>query len=74
MPEMPEEVEKLKTSAANIRLLPSERVKAIEVLGDICTREALLALLDVAGESALLPSERSFALSKANEIIKSGRT
>ncbi len=74
MPDISEEVEKLKTLAINTRLLPSERVKAIEVLGNIGTREALLALLDVAGESALLPSERSFALSKANEIIKSGGT
>jgi len=71
---MSEEVEKLKALATNTRLLPSERVKAIEVLGDIGTREALLALLDIGGQSALLPSERSFALGKVNEIIKSGAT
>jgi len=69
---MPEEVEKLKKLAMNKNLLVSQRIVAIELLGDIGTREAMLALLDVAADIELLASERSFALSKAREIIKSG--
>ena len=71
---MPEEIEKLKTLSTNTELLPSERIGAIQMLKDVGTREALLALLDIAGETALLPSERSFALSGAREILRSGKS
>ena len=69
---MPEEVEKLKKLATDKNLLVSQHIDAIGLLGDIGTREAMLALLDVAADSGLLASERSYALIKAREIIKSG--
>lgn len=68
---MPEEVEKLKNLATNIELLSSEREKAIEALGDIVTKEAALALLDIAGDTRLLASEREKALDQARKILKS---
>jgi len=68
---MSEEVEKLKNLATNAVLLYSEREKAIEALGDIITKEAALALLDVAGDARLLVSEREKALEQARKILRS---
>jgi len=66
-----EEIEKLQNLATNIELLPSEREKAIEALGDIVTKEAALALLDIAGDTRLLPWEKGIALDQARKILKS---
>lgn len=68
---MPEEVQKLKNLATNMELLCSEREKAMEALGDIVTKEAALALLDIAGDTRLLASERETALDQARKILKS---
>ena len=68
---MSEEVEKLKNTARNLELLPSKREKALKALGKIVTKEALLALLDVAGDSRLLPWERATATDQARKILKS---
>ena len=68
---MPEEVDKLKNLATNLELSPSEREKAIKALGDIVTKEAALALLDIASDSRLLPWERATAIDQARKILKS---
>ncbi len=68
---MSEEVEKLKNLATDANLLVFEREKAVEALGDITTKEAALALLDVAGNTRLLVSEREKALEQARKILRS---
>lgn len=65
------EVEKLKVLATNKRLNSWEREKATQTLADIDSKEAALALLDIANDDGLHSWEREFALSKAREIIKS---
>ena len=67
---MSEEVEKLKNLATNLELSSSEREKAIKALGDVATNEAALALLDVAGDTRLLRSERAKAIDQARKILK----
>jgi len=71
---MSEEVSKLKVIATNKNLLPSERIEAADTLAVLGDRDALLALLDIAADEGLLPSERGFALSKAREVIRSRGT
>ena len=66
-----EKVEKLKNRAANLELLPPEREKAIKALGNIRTKEGALALLDIAGDTRLLPSMRGIALDQARKILRS---
>jgi hypothetical protein len=65
------EVEKLKGLATNMALMSSGRHRAIEALGDIATKEAALASLDVAGDTRLLLSERGKALAQARKILRS---
>ena len=48
------------------------RIKAIEQLGNIGTRDALLALLELAANEKLIAEERDLALRQAREIVKSG--
>jgi len=73
MSEKAEELKKLAAIATDLGLSSEMRIKAIEVLGKIGTHEALLALLDLAGNEKLFPEERELALNKAKEIIKAGR-
>ena len=72
MPEQPEELNKLATIAADLKLSSELRTKAIQLLGDIGTHEALLALLDLAANEGLIRNERDLALKQARGIIKSG--
>ena len=72
MAEQPAEFKKLAAIAADLELATVLRTKAIERLGNICTHEALLALLDLAANEKLLKNERDLALKQAREIIKSG--
>lgn len=67
---MSEAVEKLKALATNKKLYSWEREKAIEALADMGNKEAVLALLDIAGDEWLWYWERELALSKAREILK----
>lgn len=71
---MQEEVEKLKLVATNKKLNYWERTKATDTLADIGSREAALALLDIANDDGLHYWERELALSKAREIIRSKAT
>ena len=71
--QMSDELEKLVAIAADLGLLVDLRTKATELLGNIGTHEALLALLELAGNDKLPVKERDLAVKKAREIIKSGR-
>jgi len=68
-----DELKKLAAIAADLGLLVDLRTKATELLGNIGTHDALLALLELAGNDKLPVEERDLALKKARDIIKSGR-
>ena len=70
MPEQPEELKKLATIAADMQLPPDLRNKAIQQIGNISTREALLVLLDLAANERLPFRDRDSALKQAREVIK----
>lgn len=73
MAERPEELKKLATIATDLELSAELRIKAMEMLGNIGTHEALLVLLELAANEELIRDEREFALKQAREIIKSAR-
>jgi len=73
MAEQPNELKKLATIAADLGLSAELRTKAIELIGNVGTHNALLTLLDLAANKDLIKEERDFALKYAREIIKSGR-
>ncbi|GAI10772.1 unnamed protein product [marine sediment metagenome] len=64
------EIEKLKAMAVNIHRRSWERVKAQEALLEVGTKEAMLALLDIASIETLYEWERDSALTKARKLIK----
>ena len=70
MSEKPDELKKLSEIAADMKLPADIRIKAIEQLGAISTRDALLALLDIAANENLVTKERDLALKQAREVIK----
>ena len=72
MAEEPDELKKLAGIATDLKLSVELRIKAIELLGKVGTHEALLILLDLAGNDRLIKEERELALKKAREIIRSG--
>ncbi len=72
MAEKPDELKKLAAIATDLDLYSDLRMKAIERLGSVGTHEALLALLELAANEALIKKERELALKQAREIIKSG--
>lgn len=71
--QMSDELRKLADIAADLGLLVDLRIKATELLGNMGTHEALLVLLELAGNDKLPVKERDMALKKSREIIKSGR-
>ena len=73
MAEHSNELKKLATIATDLELSADLRTKAIELLGNIGTHDALLILLDLAANRELIKEERDIALQHAREIIKSGR-
>ena len=73
MAEQPEELKKLVAVATDLGLSAELRLKATELVGNIGTHEALLALLDIAGNEHLTTEERQLALKHAREIVKSER-
>lgn len=74
MAEQPNELKKLVAIATDLELSAQLRTKAIELVGNIGTHDALLALLDLAANERLIPEERALSLKYAREIIiiKSG--
>jgi len=72
MPEQTDELKKLITIASDLKLAAELRTKAIELVGNIGTHDALLALLEIAANEKLVPKERDLALKYAREVIKAG--
>ncbi len=72
MADKADEVKKLVGIATDLELTAELRMKAIESIGNIGTHEALLALLNMAGNEALLKDERDRAVKYARELIKAG--
>lgn len=70
MPEKPAEVKKVMDYASDMTLPAKLRTDAIEQLGNISTREAFLALLEIASNENLVFKERDLALKKAREVLK----
>ena len=70
MSSQPGDIKKLVSIATDLELSPELRTKALEMFGSTGTREALLALLDIAANESLTRREREFALKCAKEIIK----
>ena len=73
MSEKIDELKKLGSIATDMELSGELRTKAIDLLGNINTHEALLVLLNLAANENLNVNERDRALKRAREIVKSGR-
>jgi len=73
MTEQHDELKKLVAVATDLGLSGELRTKAIALIGNIGTHNALLALLGVVANEQLTKGERELALKHAREIIKSGR-
>ena len=73
MVEQPDDLKKLIAVATDLGLSAELRIKAIKLIGNISTHDALLALLSLAANEQLTKKERELALKHAREIIKSGR-
>ena len=71
MAERISELSKLITIATDMQLDSKLRTKAIEMIGNINTHDALLALLELVANEALMKRERELAIKYAREIIKS---
>ena len=72
MAEQPDELKKLVAVATDLVLPAKVRTDTIKYIGNMATREALLALLELAANEQLTKGERELALKHAREIIKSG--
>ena len=72
MEEAYSQLKKLANIAIDLELHADLRIKAIEQIGGIRTREALLVLLELAANEQLVREERTLAIKQAAEIIKSG--
>ena len=67
------ELKKLVAVATDLELSVELRTKAIGLIGNIGTHDALLALLGVVANEQSTKEERELALKHAREIIRSGR-
>ena len=72
MAEQPEDLKKLVAVATDLGLSAELRTKAVKLIGNIGTHDALLALLDLAANEKLTKGERERALKHAREIVKAG--
>ena len=71
MADQPNQLKKLTNIAIDLELSAELRTKAIELIGNIGTHEALLILLELAANEYLIAEERDLALKHAREVIKS---
>ena len=71
MADQPNQLKKLTNIAIDLELSAELRTKAIELIGNIGTHEALLILLELAANENLITEERDLALKHAREVIKS---
>ena len=74
MTEQASELKRLAAIAGDLGLSAELRVKAIELLGKFGTREAFLALLELAANEGLINRERDLALKQAREILKASHS
>jgi len=65
-----DELKKLSAIASDLGLSAELRTKSIELIGNIGTHDALLALLDLTANEELIKEERNLALKRAKELIK----
>ena len=72
MAEQPDDLKKLVAVATDLVLAAELRTKAIKLIGNIGTHDALLALLNLVANEQLTKGERELALKQAREIVKSG--
>ncbi|MFC1928264.1 hypothetical protein ACFLXK_01505 [Chloroflexota bacterium] len=70
MAERPDDLKKLVAVATDLGLSATLRIKAIDLIGNIGTHDALLALLDLAGNEQLTRGERELTLKQAMKIVK----
>ncbi len=64
------ELKKLTDIATDMDLSANLRKDAMKSMGQIGTRDALLALLDLVANEKLNPGERKLALQQAERLIK----
>jgi hypothetical protein len=67
-----DELKKLAGIATDMQIDSKMRVQAINVIGEMDTHEALLALLQLVANDKMHVSERDLALKKARDIVKKG--
>ena len=72
MAEKPDELKKLVAVATDLMLPVKVRIDTIKFIGNMGTREALLALLELAANEQLTKGERELALKHARGIVRSG--
>jgi hypothetical protein len=72
MSEQSNQLKKLNAIATDLEVPVELRIKAMQLLSKIGTREALLILLEMAGNEELTSEERDLALQQSREIIKPG--
>jgi hypothetical protein len=68
-----EELKKLANIATDTHLDKKIRTQAINLLGDMDTHEALVALLSLAANEKNITEDRELALKRARDIVKKGR-
>ena len=67
------ELNKLAAIATDLEMSSKIRTQAIDRLGEMDNHEALVVLLNLAGNDKLNIDERDLALKRAREIVKKGR-
>ncbi len=72
MAEQSDDLKKLVAVANDLGLFAELRTKAIKLIGNVSTHEALLALLNLVANEQLTKGERELALKRARKIVKSG--
>ncbi|MFC1986943.1 hypothetical protein ACFLVH_00100 [Chloroflexota bacterium] len=71
MAEQPDDLKKLVAVATDLGLSAELRIKAIKLIGNIGTHDALLALLDLVANERLTKGERELAIKLTSAIVKS---
>jgi hypothetical protein len=71
MPERPAELQRLADVATSMEYPVNMRMEAIDSIGKMGSHEALLVLLEIAGNEGMLRQERERALKHAAKIVKS---
>jgi hypothetical protein len=73
MAEYPDELQKLIAFATDMVMPVKVRSDTVKFIGKMGTRQALLALLELAANDQLTKNERELAVKQARNIIKSER-